>query len=415
MLIKNLFLNKTKKNKGSVLPGTTILDLTIFPIVKLPRRKSLLGFTLLEILLVVGIISILAGIVIIAINPGRQLANVRNTERSYDIKQIYNAVDQYYIDYSNYPSDITGLLTEICDTGSATSTHSIDCTGLVDLSILVPTYLTAIPRDPQGSTLSFIPQVYATTNGTGYQIMKNIANKIIIRSAQTEIGKIVMIGDPIPTDNLVSFWSFDNTVIDSKGANNGTIIGNVTSAAGVKGVPGTAYYFAGDGDYISLTYKPNFVDPGARASFSLWIKPEDLINNQGIMFFGVDYYGALSIDIYNDNLRFYWNPNHGGEYVPVPTSVLEIDEWSQITFTFDDFLIKAYINGQLYTSRTFSGANQNSWQSEIYWGKSIGAKLFSTYPWHYDTFFRGSIDNFRIYGRVLTADEVANIYLMEKA
>ena len=54
------------------------------------NKKS--GFTLLEILLVVGIIAILAGIVIVAINPAKQLATVRNTERKSDIKQINNAL-----------------------------------------------------------------------------------------------------------------------------------------------------------------------------------------------------------------------------------------------------------------------------------------------------------------------------------
>jgi len=54
------------------------------------NKKS--GFTLLEILLVVGIIAILAGITIVAINPSKQLAQVRNTERKSDIKQIANAI-----------------------------------------------------------------------------------------------------------------------------------------------------------------------------------------------------------------------------------------------------------------------------------------------------------------------------------
>lgn len=77
------------------------------------------GFTLLEILLVVGIIAILAGIVIIAINPSKQLAQVRNTERKSDLKQLYNAITQYYIDNSSYPATIsTTTLTEVCNTGS---------------------------------------------------------------------------------------------------------------------------------------------------------------------------------------------------------------------------------------------------------------------------------------------------------
>ena len=62
-------------------------------LVKLRKTRA---FTLLEILLVVGIIAILAGIVIIAINPSRQLAQVRNSQRISDIKQINNAMIQYY-------------------------------------------------------------------------------------------------------------------------------------------------------------------------------------------------------------------------------------------------------------------------------------------------------------------------------
>ena len=56
------------------------------------------GFTLIEILVVIGIIAILATIVIIAINPARQFAQARNTDRTSSVNAILNAIGQRIAD-----------------------------------------------------------------------------------------------------------------------------------------------------------------------------------------------------------------------------------------------------------------------------------------------------------------------------
>src|SRR3989338_2753984 len=83
------------------------------------------GFTLLEILLVVAAIGILAGIVIVAINPGKQLATTRNTTRRADVGTLSNAFYQYAIDHgSRFPSGIDTTLRMI---GTSASGCNVNC------------------------------------------------------------------------------------------------------------------------------------------------------------------------------------------------------------------------------------------------------------------------------------------------
>lgn len=135
------------------------------------------GFTLLEVLLVVAIIAILAGIVILAINPNKQLGDSRNTQRKADVNTILSAVYQYLIENSTTSISLPSTATEICRTASA------GCSGMIDLSQLTDSekYLTSIPVDPK----TVLP------NGTGYNINKTTNNRVTVSAPYAENGATI--------------------------------------------------------------------------------------------------------------------------------------------------------------------------------------------------------------------------------
>lgn len=139
------------------------------------------GFTLIEVLLVIALIAILAGITIVAINPARQYGNAANSERQSHVNTILNAIHQYSVDNSGaIPATIpsatncttTAAAYAICPTGSS-------CTTGVDLSVLTAseTYLISMPLNPG----------YSSATNTGYNVIQSANGRVTVCAPSTDL------------------------------------------------------------------------------------------------------------------------------------------------------------------------------------------------------------------------------------
>lgn len=128
------------------------------------------GFTLIESLIVIGIIAILATIVIIAINPARQFAQARDTQRISNVNAILNAIGQRIADNKGtfegtfvangttytcgpVPTNATAITWSMA-TDITTATGALGC--------LVPTYLSEGLNEPKTGASAY---TISTANG----------------------------------------------------------------------------------------------------------------------------------------------------------------------------------------------------------------------------------------------------------
>lgn len=146
-------------------------------------RQNQKGFTLIEILVVIGILAVLFAIALVAINPARQFSQANNTKRRSDVNALLNAIHQYAADNKGaLPSAIT---TSVLTIGNAV--------GQTDVCAAVVTkYIAALPRDPLVTGGDVTDCVASYT--TNYTVVKSATdNRITVAAPGAELGDTIAV------------------------------------------------------------------------------------------------------------------------------------------------------------------------------------------------------------------------------
>jgi len=122
----------------------------------LPKRASK-GFSLIELLVVVAIISILATIGVSSFSSAQKKG--RDTTRKSDLKGVASALENYYADNNGYPGGSSGLIS--CGGSSFNwGSDAFTCNGR--------TYLGQLPNDPTTVDYNYLPTSCTTISGEEY-------------------------------------------------------------------------------------------------------------------------------------------------------------------------------------------------------------------------------------------------------
>jgi len=128
---------------------------------KHPLKKRQAGFTIIEMLIVVTILAMLAGVLVPVLQEGQQTA--RDSRRMQDLRTVQSALADYYRATGQYP-DTTDAWQNDNDNGYGSTGY---------IPGLVPEYLQALPRDPDPQYPTATAHYMYRSNGDDYKFVLN--------------------------------------------------------------------------------------------------------------------------------------------------------------------------------------------------------------------------------------------------
>ncbi|MCX6702320.1 MAG: prepilin-type N-terminal cleavage/methylation domain-containing protein [Candidatus Wolfebacteria bacterium] len=401
--------------------------------------KNQSSFTLIELLIVIGVLAVLATVAVLALNPLELIKQARDSQRMADLGTLNKALAVYqssgqtnlgtvntvYVSIpKNVAADCSDLGLPILPSGwtygcvASSTLRNSNGTGWIPLNFSLVSYgtpLEKLPVDPINSTTT--RNYYTYTPGGSWEFttaMESAKYKMGGGSDKTskdggqypglyeEGTNLSLLPIDYGDSSLVGYWKFDegsgSIAYDASGNNaTGTWSGSGTHYTSGK-IGSYAGQFNGTDDSISVPDSNKFTSTDI--TISSWINVVGSFSSYNPIFYHRQD-GNNRIDIGVMNGGFYCTFSNGTSYNPsyYNAALNSGTGWIMWTCQWNGSTVKYYLNGVNVNNESFSGTLPN-----INANLQIGSRLASS------QYFNGLIDDVRVYNRALSAAEVSAIY-----
>jgi general secretion pathway protein G len=167
------------------------------------------GFTLIELIIVIGIMGIFATGIIATLNPYDQYKKAQDAKRKSELSQIQKALESYYQDTGSYPLSSSDHKIQVIDEDTSLLTE-------LQWGGSWQPYMNVLPKDPGGSSYVY----YSVAPGQSYYLYASLE-----RGAKDPDTCSGLVNDECPG---VSSLSIGTTVCGGNPCNFGVSSPNVT-------------------------------------------------------------------------------------------------------------------------------------------------------------------------------------------
>ncbi|MBO8130949.1 MAG: T9SS type A sorting domain-containing protein [Candidatus Marinimicrobia bacterium] len=203
-------------------------------------------------------------------------------------------------------------------------------------------------------------------------------------------------------EDLVAYFTFDeladtSTIVKDASAGNS---GKLYNTEIVEGVEGNALSF--NGSSYCLIEDDFSLDISDQITICAWVMLEDASGNQNLIQKGKNY-GFFELRENNSRIYNVFYSDRYQEWRIFPYTINKDEmtgSWHHFGFVYDGDNIRNFIDGLLDTIYIYSGLLSIN---DDYLGIGINS------PYN-DAFFKGRVDEIRIYSRALSDEEIFNIY-----